>query len=211
MRVIFEFSSKKTSFKRIKSFPFLCTDGCHVHKLKERKKSDKKGGNKILTFVFISSFIFARRTSPKTIPRRCGTILETNPPPIASPKWNYLLCRDFYGEPLLACAVSSPPSCTLAAYPCIVACSSLLSPPLSRTFVTLPVFPSSTSTPTSSTRPDIRARVYNGLAGRPKMCQVHVALLGFRAPAPLARKPPTRCRANALFPHKHARVSSLPR
>lgn len=138
MRVIFEFSSKKTSFKRIKSFPFLCTDGCRVHKLKERKKSDKKGRNKILTFVFISSFIFARRTSPKTIPRRCGTILETNPPPTASPKWNYLLCRDFYGEPLLACAVSSPPSCTLAAYPCIVACSSLPSPPLSRTFVTFP-------------------------------------------------------------------------
>lgn len=89
----------------------------------------------------------------------------------------------------------------------------LLTPlsPLEPHFRHLPVFPSSTSTPTSSTRPDIRARVYNGLAGRPKMCQVHVALLGFRAPAPLARKSPTRCRANALFPHKHARVSSLPR
>lgn len=104
------------------------------------------------------------------IQRLYGTILETNPPHPATPqKWNYLLCRDFYGEPLHYIAAPVVHACRLS---CII-------PPHFRHRTRVPV--AGVDVECSPRHPG--SRLQHGLAGsRPKMCQVHVALLGSRAP-----------------------------
>ena len=162
-------------------------------------------------FLTVSPSIFTPLTQPQTTRRRCShSILlivddpkrrRTIPKQVqrarCCTKWNYLRRRA--GKHALV---------RLSSWLSLVSSSALLR----RCFRQPPdgVFPSSTST--SCARLDIQPH-YSGLAaGWPKICQVHVALLGFPA-CSLAATPccspetSLRCQVNASLRYTFSRIN----